>query len=167
MARINVSVFDAGPFIHLHEIRKLNLTNLFKTILTTPDVFTECQRIQAELKKIKNLSLKALLPKSKDFAKYLVERYDLDLGESTGLALCRQEHVKLFFTDDLEARNIAQRLGFEAHGTIAILLRAYRNNILNKKEAKQVIEDLYNESSLFFTRDLRNWTINEIEKFRK
>jgi len=108
---------------------------------------------------------KALIPINKDFAKYLTKRYGIDLGESTGIALCRQEKVKLFFTDDLEARQTANFLGFEPHGTIAIILRAFREKVLTKKEAKLTIESLYKNSTLFLTNDLKEWSLKEIDNF--
>lgn len=162
----NEGVFDAEPFIHLKEINKLNLTKLFKKILTTKEILEECKNILRELDKLKNIKSKELEPKNKDFAKYLLEKYDLDLGETTGIALCKQENIKLFFTDDLEAREVANMLGFEAHGTLAIILRSYKKNLLNIKEAESSIERLYNNSSLFFTKDLMDWTLKEIRNFK-
>ena len=164
MARIKQAVFDAGPFIHLKEIKKIDLLSLFQRILTTEEILSECKRMLDQIKKLKNVEKKKLTGKSKDMAKYLAERYDLDLGEATGIALCNQELVQLFFTDDLEARRVARNLGFEPHGTIAIILRSFRDKKLNKKEAKELIESLYSESSLFLTSDLKEWTIREMDK---
>jgi predicted nucleic acid-binding protein len=167
MAKNNEAVFDAGPFIHLHEIESLKLTKLFSEILTTFQILQECRRMLEVLKTYKNIVQKDLNPESKDFAKYLLERYNLDLGEATGIALCKQENIRLFFTDDLLARDTARSLGFQPHGTIAILLRAYRKKVVSKKEVKESIEKLYHQSSLFFTKDLRDWTLKEIEKYPK
>src|SRR3989344_787342 len=161
MAKIE-AVFDAGPFIHLQEIMQLNLTVQFKKILTTPEILEECKRIETVIRELKNVEERKLTAESKNLAKLLLEKYDLDLGEATGIALCKQEKVKFFFTDDLEAKGTAQMLGFESHGTIAIILRAYREKLLTKEETKKVIEKLYQHSTLFFTKDLLDWTIREI-----
>ncbi|HLC86054.1 MAG TPA: hypothetical protein VJG30_02100 [Candidatus Nanoarchaeia archaeon] len=166
MEKINESVFDAGPFIHLEEINKLDLTKLFKEILTTKEILEECKNILKEIEKLNNIKSTELKPQSKDFAKYIIEKYNLDIGEATGIALCKQENIKLFFTDDLEAREITNSLGFEAHGTLAIILRSYKEKLLSKKEAENSIEELYNNSSLFFTKDLMEWTIKEIRNFK-
>jgi predicted nucleic acid-binding protein len=165
MGKIKHAVFDAGPLIHLNEIKHHKLLSLFTYVLITPQVYEECKNIQKTLNKNKSIITKKLLPSSKDFAKYLIERYDIDLGESTAIALCKQEKITLFFTDDLEARETANTLGFEPHGTIAIILRAYRENLLTKTETRQAIEALYEQSTLFFTKDLRDWTLREIENF--
>lgn len=167
MARINESVFDAGPFIHLQEVQRINLVALFKKVLTTTEILGECKRIELIIRRLQNVKEKELTSKSKDLAKHLLEKYCLDLGEATGIALCKQENIKLFFTDDLEARGTAHNLGFEPHGTIAIILRAYREKLLTTEETKTVIEELYQHSTLFFTMDLRDWTIKEIDKFKR
>jgi len=166
MARIE-TVFDAGPFIHLQEIKQLALAAQFKKILTTPEILEECKRIETVIKELKNVQERRLTAGSKDLAKLLLEKYDLDLGEATGIALCKQEKIKFFFTDDLEAKGTAQMLGFESHGTIAIILRAYREKIFSKEESKKVIEKLYQHSTLFFTKDLLDWTLKEIEEFKR
>lgn len=167
MAKIKESVFDAGPFIHLQEIQQLELLKLFEKILTTQEILDECKKIGASLRKLENLEKKELSPKSKDFAEYLTNRFELHLGESTGIALCKQEYIKLLFTDDLDARQVAHMLGFGSHGTVAIILRAFREKLITTKEAKESIGKLYTHSTLFFSNDLKDWTIREIEKFTR
>lgn len=167
MVKIKQAVFDTGPFIHLNEINRISLLTLFQRILTTNEILTECRRMIDKIKKLKNIEKKELTGKSKDMAKYLVGRYGLDLGEATGIALCNQELIMLFFTDDLEARRVAKNLGFEPHGTIAIILRSFKEKKITKKEAEQLIEDLYSNSSLFLTSDLKDWTFREIERFKR
>lgn len=164
MAQIEKAVFDAGPLLHLEEISQSKILQLFTMILTTAEIVAECRRIEKKLLSMKNIVVKELRPESKDFAKYLIGRYDIDLGEATALALCRQEKIHFLFTDDLDARDTAHALGFEPHGTLAVLVRAYQEKLLSKKEVQQAVDDLYVHSTLFFTRDLRDWTLKEIEK---
>ena len=73
------------------------------------------------------------------------------MGEASSIALCRQEEIKLVFTDDLSARETANMLGLESHGTIAIVLRSYRKRLITKEETKKTLENLYTNSTLFFT----------------
>ena len=165
MARIKETVFDAGPFMHLEEIKKFNLVQLFIKILTTNEVIEECREINKIINNFTNIINKNLTAKSKDFAKYILEEYNIDLGEATAIALCKQENINLFFTNDIEAKQTAYSLGFEAHGTLAILLRSYRENLLTKEEVKSSVNDLYNNSTLFLTKELMEWTMKEIENF--
>ncbi len=167
MAKIKRAVFDAGPFIHLEEIKKIELVRLFHEILTTKEILEECKYVYKSIIKFSNIKNKELEAKNKDFAKYLIEEYKLDLGEATGISLCKQENIKLFFTDDLDAKDTANKLGFEAHGTIAIILRAFREKMTNKKETKFLIEKVYKESSLFFTKELFDWAIKEIDNYKR
>ena len=166
MVKIKIAVFDAGPFIHLHEIERLAFVSLFEKILTTEEILEECSRIRPLLEKCKTLFLQTLTAESKDFAKYVLERYNLDLGEATGISLCKQERIKLFFTDDLAAREIAHLLGFEPHGTLAVILRTYREKILTKKEAIMAVEKLCTHSTLFLTSDIKEWVIRQIEEYK-
>ncbi len=163
MEKIKQAVFDTGPFIHLQEIQRLNLLDIFESIFTTQEIIEEWENSVI----LSNISVKELAAAGKDFAKYIIERYDLHLGEATGISLCRQEKISLFFTDDLEARETARTLGLESHGTLAIVLRSFRESRLSTQEAINLIEKLYGQSSLFFTTDLKDWTIAEIQKFKK
>ncbi len=166
MEKTKQVVFDAGPFIHLSEIQEQRVMRQYLKILTTPEIIEECFNIKAQLLAHKNMVVIALRGESKDFAKYLTNKYDLDLGESTGIALCKQEAIRVFFTDDLAAREVTQQLGFVVHGTLGLLLRAYRKKILTREEVENGVHKLYMESSLFLTKELYEWTMKEIEKFK-
>lgn len=167
MVKIKTAVSDAGPFLHLEEVEQLGLLDVVKAVLTTPEIMDERGKITESLKRLKGVRQKELTPKNKDITKYLMRRYGLHLGETTGIALCKQEQIKLFFTDDLEARQIAQVLKLKPHGTLAIVLRALKERLLTKEQATKAVHDIYEKSSMFFTKDLESWTINEIEMYKK
>ncbi len=161
MEKIKQAVFDTGPFIHLQEIQQLNLLNSFESIFTTPEIMEEWNNPF----KLANVSIKELTAPGKDFTKYLIEKYNLHLGEATGISLCRQEKIHLFFTDDLEARETAISLGLGSHGTLAIVLRYLRKGLFTKQESIDLIEALYTKSSLFLTINLKDSIIAEILRF--
>ena len=167
MGKIEKVVCDAGPFIHLQEIKQVSLLQISKLVLTTEEILEECKNIRDSLTKQKYIQKKELMPQSKDFAKYILEQYSLDLGESTGIALCRQEQVKLFFTDDLDAREVSKKIGLSPHGTLGIILRALREKMLIKQEAKRSVHALYTQGTLFFTKELLDWTIKQIDTFKQ
>jgi len=161
------SVSDAGPFIHLDEVDKLSILSTFKNVKTTGEVIAECHKIQAKIERLQNVEVSTIDSAGKNLAKYLINRYEIDLGEASALALCKQERVKLFLTDDLEARNVAQLLGFEPHGTIGIVTRAFREGFLSKKECLIILEALYMQSSLYLTKDLFDFVVKEIHRYQK
>lgn len=156
---IEKAVFDTGPLIHLNQIESLELLDLFDLILVTEEVADEFGKKLPE-----NTETVRLEPEAKDHTKYLADKHGIEMGEASSIALCSQEKIKLIFTDDLEARQVAKQLEFEPHGTLAIVSRAYTENLIDQKEAEQTVEKLYKDSSLFITRDLVNWTLDKIQE---
>ncbi len=165
MAKIDKSIFDTGPFIHLNEVDQFKLLALFKEINIPNEVADELGHIRPNVQKMKNVLIKSLEPKNKDYTKYILEQYDIQLGEAAAISLAKQQKIGLFFTDDLGARETGTLFGLEVHGTLAIVTRSLRESSITKKDAITIISRLYDDSSLFLSRDLRDWAIKEIEKF--
>lgn len=165
MVKIDAGVFDTGPLLHLHEIDAFLVLALIKRKCTTPEV--EQELFKYRVLPPKGLHILSLSLKHKNTAKFLCEQYTLNLGEATAIALAQQENIRLFFTDDLEAREAGIRFHLEVHGTLGILLRAYRENIISKEQALSFVKELGTSSSLFLTSDLIHYIIKEIEQFRK
>lgn len=156
------AVSDTGPIIHLNEVGMLKALNIFSEIKIPPEVSHELKDKIPLPKKIKIIQLD---PKHKNIAKMLAEE-ELDLGESQAISLALQEKISLFLTDDLEARTVAKKYNLEAHGTVGILLRAFRKKIISKDESISKIKKLHESSSLFITSDLINEIINSIGRFK-
>jgi len=77
------------------------------------------------------------------------------------------EDISLFFTDDLDARFVALSLGLTVHGSVGILLRAFRKKMLTKEGVISKVRMLETQSSLFITRDLIIFIIKEINEYRE
>ncbi|MEK6915416.1 MAG: DUF3368 domain-containing protein [Nanoarchaeota archaeon] len=159
----NRVVSNTGPIIHLTEISLINSLNLFSIILTSKEVAEELSKHKISIPK--RIKIKELTSYSKDSTKLFMENYNLDIGESTAIALALQEKINCFITDDLDARNVAKNYYLEVHGTVGIILRAFREKIIDKKTAINKVNELYNKSSLFITKDLVNSVIKSIEDF--
>ncbi len=97
----------------------------------------------------------------------LTGKYLLGLAESEAISLALQEKIRLFFTDDMDARAAAKEYGLEAHGTVGIILRMYRVGAISKEDAKKKIHALKEKSSLFITKGLLDWITKEIDEYRK
>ena len=128
------------------------------------------EEVEKELKDNKiivprKIKILKLLPDFKDRVKILTNQENLDLGEAFAIVLAMQEKTDCFLTDDLDARNVAIKYNMEVHGTIGIILRAFRNKIIDKKMTIEKVNELYNKSSLFITRDLVQQVINAVEEF--
>lgn len=153
------AVLDAGPIIHLEQINKLEILEVIDEGYTTEEVKNE---VGEDIINKTNLDVETLNGSSKDRAKHISSRYGIDLGESTVIALSTQINSELIFTDDLDARKTAKPLDLEPHGTLALVTRAYSENLVDKNEANQIVDSLYRDSSLFITKDLVKWTKERI-----
>ena len=159
------AVSNTGPILHLNEINLIKALQVFQEVYIAEEVKNEL--IGNKLNIPKRIKLINLKPQFKDVAEILVNKFSLDLGESQSIALALQEKVDYFLTDDLDARTVANVHGIEAHGTVGIILRAFREKIINKETAIKKVRELYAVSSLFITKDLINQIINSINEFKK
>lgn len=80
--------------------------------------------------------------------------------------LARAEDIKILFTDDKNAREIAEYYGLEVHGSAGIMARAYRDKILSYEEVKDALEKLHKVSSLYMTDRVYKIVLDIIEMSR-
>src|SRR3989338_10971633 len=160
----NRAVSDTGPIIHLSEINLIKVFDIFSEVAIPEEVEKELKNSKILLfKKIKILKL---LPDFKDKVKILTNQENLDLGEAFAIVLAMQEKADYFLTDDLNARNIAIKYNLQVHGTVGIILRAFREKIIDKKTAIEKVNELHAKSSLFITKDLVDDVVRAIEEFK-
>ncbi len=163
MEKIN-SISDTGPIIYLSKLNLIKLLEIFSPVGISPEVRSETSNYKISVPVfLKTLELNA---KTKDFVELLILQFELDLGEAEGLALIRQEGAKLFFTDDLDAREAAKQLGVSVHGTIGILIRGYREGKLSKNVVIEKLRALKN-TGFFITSDLIEQAIKAVENYKK
>ena len=161
----NKAVSDTGPIIHLSEINLQNALNIFSAIIIPEEVFNELKKNNSAIPR--KAEVIKLNYKSKGLLKILVYQNELDMGESAAISLALQQGIANFITDDLDARIVAKNYGLEVHGTIGIILRAFRERVINKETAIKKIKSLPSESSLFITQDLINKIVSSVEEFKK
>ncbi len=165
---IDSAVSDSGPLIHLAQIGALDVLSVSKKILIPEAVFNEVSIREKpgspELRKSKTIKVWNLSPKSKNFSKMISIQYSIGVGESESLALSKQENISIVFTDDLKARLVAKKLGLEPHGSVGIILKAFRSGLIKKQRAISLVKDLHLKSTLFITSDLISYIVKEINK---
>ena len=160
-------VSNTGPLIHLVEIDFVKALDVFQEVYVAQEVINELKRNKVKEYIFREIRLINLKPKFKDVAEILVNKFSIDLGEAQSIALALQERIDYFLTDDLDARTVANVHSIEAHGTVGIILRAFREKIINKETAINKVNELYISSSLFITKDLVEQIIKAINEFRK
>ena len=160
------AVSNTGPILHLFEIDFIKALNIFKIVYAPNEVRGELKKDKVDFDKISKIKVVGLSSKFKDTSKLFSEQYDLDLGESEAISSALQQNVNLFLTDDLDARNIANSYNLEVHGTIGIILRAYKEKMIDKRTAIAKLSELYEKSTLFITKDLVDMAVRSIENSR-
>src|SRR6476661_4071840 len=129
-------VCDAGPLIDLDELGCLSLLRDFATIQVPDAVWREVQRHRPtalrrrSVKWQRMLSLPAPTPQLMELAQTLL----LDAGEIDALRLIQGNDAAIFLADDAAARLVAERLSYEVHGTIGIIVRALRRQQRTKRQ---------------------------------
>jgi predicted nucleic acid-binding protein len=156
------AVADAGPLIHLHEVDALDQLGLFETLLVPKVVWQEATTAgrvpAAALRRLESVRQVDDPP-----AEQAVSFDLLDAGERACLRLCRHERIGLFLTDDLEAREAAQKEGIRPVGSLGIVLRANREGRLTKQTARRTLEALRDQSTLFVRPALVNRVIAKLK----
>ena len=158
------AVSNTRPIIHLTEINLIKILNIFQNITIPEEVKKELIKNNVPIPK--RIKITKLKPESKDKTKILTNEYNLDLGEAEAISLALQEKVDYFLTDDLDARQIAKEFKLETHGTIGIILRAFKEKIISKEKTIEKIKELKTNSSLFITQDLISEVVESVKNFR-
>ena len=150
--------------MHLAEIDLIRALDVFREVCIPEEVKNELKRNRAREDVFRKVKVLNLSGRFKDVADILVNKFSLDLGEAQAIALSLQERTSYFLTDDLDARETSKRHGVEAHGTVGVILRAFREKVVDKETAVKKVRELYTSSSLFITKDLINQITGAIDE---
>lgn len=122
--RVTRAAVDAGPLIHLSEIGRPSLLELFEAIHIPDAVWGETvERHRVPALDLSNLH-RHTLP-AEEVAHFTRESLPerLHLGERECLYLCRRLGLPLVLTDDLAVRDAAKRLGVQPVGSLGIVVK--------------------------------------------
>ena len=169
MARIKSKisvVCDAGPIIHLDELGCLHLMKDFDKVLVPDGVRLEVLKHRAIT--FKDVDVKWVgishKPPLEEPLETMCRVFSLDAGEVEALAILKTEPGLTFLTDDAAARLVATRLGFRVHGTIGVLIRAIRRDLMNPKEVLDALSRIPSESSLHIKLSLLKQVISTLRQ---
>lgn len=85
-------------------------------------------------------------------------------GESSAISLCIQKKIKIFLSDDKQARKAAELLLLLPVGSLGIIIKNLEMKIISKEEAKKLLELLV-LNSYYLSIELYMKVLNSIEKF--
>jgi len=159
------AICDAGPLIHLDELGCLDLLSDFRTILVPEQVWQEVEHHRPGALEHPDVVMQRVSvdPSEHQGFQTLVRALALDLGEQAALSLMERYPKAILLTDDSAARLAAESLGYKAHGSIGILLRAIRRQQRTRREVLVVLQNLPAQSSLHIRLDLLQRIITRVE----
>lgn len=166
MARIDdkAIVVDAGPLIHLDELKCIDLLGDFSSLLTPETVWREAHRhrpqLQLEQIPVLRVVSAGIAPTAR--LAVLVETLNLDAGETAALALVEQSGLHVFLTDDSAARVAAESLGYRVHGTIGIFVRSIRRGLRSQSEVLDILAGIRDRSTLHISQSLLTEVISQV-----
>ena len=158
-------VSDAGPIIHLHELGCLGLMADFKRAVM-PDIVRE------EILKHRNIAFKDdkvnWMESSSTFflqepLRTMCRIFSLDAGEVAALEFLSREPNLIFLTDDAAARLVATKLGIRVHGTIGLLVRAIRRDLMQPDEVINTLNRLPHTSTLHIKTSVLEAAISRVK----
>lgn len=144
-----IVVSDTTPLISLMKIGQLELIyQLFGEIQIPEAVFKELvsnKRFSEESRQIRECSYIKKVKVTDVKAVDLLRRSTaLDVGESEAIILSDSVKADLLLMDEIKGRRIAQQMGISLMGTIGMLMVAYNDGLLSKKEILSCVTILKN-----------------------
>lgn len=160
-------VSNSSPLIYLSKLGKLELLRkLFREILIPKEVFNEVVSRGKEGKFSGVLVIEDAVHQgwlkikgTKVDRRLLKFAPELDLGEAEAISLAREIKADLVLMDDASARSISESFGLNTKGTIYVLLKARKSELITEEEVKTLLDKLvltgFRLSSDVYSRVLR------------
>jgi len=160
------AVVDTGPLVHLDEISHLHLLPPEFSSIIIPEAVCRELTNQTAHTFIKQYPDKFYIVSVQDqtlfSAKDDYAGFRLHLADLAVLVLLRQYADATAVTDDLELRKAVEASHRSVTGTVGILFRAYKLNILSADQLHSIIEQLFNDSSLYLSSAFKNRVLSMI-----
>ncbi len=138
-------ISNSTPIIHLGKIGHLSLLQkCFGKVSLTEEVLLEISTLPQSLEAI--LLRQAIAEKWIEVEKILLARElepfsGLDVGELKAISLALKKKRPLLI-DDKIGKQVARLFHVEAHGTLFVILEAYRQKLLKRAEAIEIVNSM-------------------------
>jgi predicted nucleic acid-binding protein len=162
-----VVVCDAGPLIHLDELGCLDLLVSFREILVCQAVWSEVARHRPSALRRRRVRLQITTATAEANIQLieLAQAFSLAAGEFESLRLMADLPQAILLTDDAAARLVAEKLGYEVHGTIGVVVRSLRRGLKTKRQVLNLLGSIPRRSTLHIAESLLTAVINEVREF--
>lgn len=157
------TISDTGPILHLHEIKKVFVLDIFKCLHFPEAVVEELNRYDVE---IAHLDIEAEISvthvdieRVKKFLETL-SRPDIHHTDASVYILALDMSFSLpVLTDDLALRKHLEKQGAVAVGSVGLLIRAFHSGLMTRRELDDAIDKLFDQSSLFLSPAFRSYVL--------
>jgi predicted nucleic acid-binding protein len=142
-----IIVCDTGPLLHLSEAGAIHLLSLAGDILIPSMVASEFESNAQGWKPPHWVKIIELDKGAKQRAADWIESRKLDAGEAEAISLALQTKADWLLTDDALARQFAETLKLEVHGSIGLLLwNIAIGNTENQEQSLNLLNELAQSS---------------------
>lgn len=115
-------IVDTSCLIVLSKIDEIDLLkNAYKNVVATPEVAAEFDEGQPDWIRI--------VPPTDKLRQQIIEM-QVDRGEASVMTLALEKQDSTVIIDDLKARKMAEQLGLKITGTVGVIIKARKRNII-------------------------------------
>jgi len=170
------TVSNTSPLIWLSKIGKLNLLRkLYSEVLIPEEVYREAVERGLEegfsdalvIKECVNqgwIRIARLNERMIELCQRIMEHaFEIHLGESQAIVLARESN-SLLLMDESSGRALAETFGLRVRGTLYVIVKALREGLLDKREAKEATLQLISKGFRIEPKLLAR-ILREIESF--
>ncbi|EDN66537.1 hypothetical protein BGP_3323 [Beggiatoa sp. PS] len=146
------AIIDTGPVLHLNEINQLLALDVFEQLKLPDLVDNELRTYHINTNQL-NLKAKILIASVEQEqclnTMQQLGQPQLHLADAAVFIMAQNANFSLpILTDDLALRRQLEAHGTLVVGSVGILIRAYRQQLMNKIQLENAIDSLFYESSL-------------------
>jgi len=141
-----IVVCDTGPLLHLSEAGAIHLLQHAGRILIPESVTKEFNQNALGWNPPQWIEVHKLDKAAQKRSTEFIDSKTVDWGEAEAIALAIQVKADWFVTDDAKARQLAESMGLESHGSIGILLWNLAVENINGKQTRYLLDALANSS---------------------
>jgi predicted nucleic acid-binding protein len=146
------AVSDTGPILHLSEVQALPCLQLFAQIYLPSLVAAELSYFQLDPINLGITTKIAVVPVEQQQRTHILQSLPpppLHLADAEVFALGDDPAFpNLVLTDDMALRQHLEQHGVLVVGSVGILVRAYHQNLVSRKDLQNFIDALFQKSTL-------------------